>query len=78
MLYTLNLHSTICQVYLNKIGRRKNKPQNLKLQMIPSVTLIERSTNLDCPIRDKFRNLLSLLLDFSVFKITVKADAPSY
>ena len=26
MLYTLNLHSAVCQLYLNKIGREEKVP----------------------------------------------------
>ena len=28
MLYTLNLYSAVCQLYLNKIERKRSQPQN--------------------------------------------------
>ena len=28
MLYTLNLYSAVCQLYLNKAGRREKKKKN--------------------------------------------------
>ena len=41
MLYTLNLHSTVCQLYLNKTGRRRKTYQRMNVVSMKSICVLE-------------------------------------
>ena len=84
MLYTLNLYSVICQLYLNKTGRKK-KSQNLFCQiqtinrlMASSLHSFTYSTNEclqseDCIylsiVRSYLRKTLKFVVNFSFFQM---------